>query len=152
MGCTQHADSPTSRAQWAMQRTDVTHLCHRRFRSLSGGEQARVALARILAQDTPVLLLDEPTASLDLRHQELVMQLARDEAADGRTVVVVVHDLNLGAAYTDRMLLLKGGEVLADDITRNVLVPARVSSAYGIEVVVVDHPTRSCPLIVTVPG
>lgn len=153
MGCAaNHGHDPQQRMKWAMERTDVTHLCHRRFRSLSGGEQARVALARILAQDTPVLLLDEPTAALDLRHQELVMQLARDEAAEGRTVVVVVHDLNLGAAYTDRMLLLKGGGVLADDTTRNVLVPSRVGSAYGIEVVVVDHPTRPCPLIVTVPG
>ena len=80
------------------------------------------------------------------------MQLARDEAAAGRTVVVVVHDLNLGAAYTDRMLLLKGGSVLADDTTRNVLVPKQVGSAYDIEVAVVDHPTRPCPLIVTIPG
>lgn len=152
MGCTNPADDPRKKVESAMERTDVTHLRHRRFRSLSGGEQARVAMARILAQDTPVLLLDEPTASLDLRHQELVMQLARAEAEAGRTVVVVVHDLNLGAAYTDRMLLLKDGRVLADDTTRNVLVPEQIGSAYDIEVAVVDHPTRKCPLIVTVPG
>jgi iron complex transport system ATP-binding protein len=151
MGCVSHSAN-SDRMKWAMARTDVVHLRHRRFRSLSGGEQARVAMARILAQDTPVLLLDEPTASLDLRHKELVMQVARDEAATGRTVVVVVHDLNLGAAYTDRMLLLKDGSVVADDTTRNVLVPSRVGTAYEVEVAVVDHPTRPCPLIVTIPG
>jgi iron complex transport system ATP-binding protein len=152
MGCTGNGKDPVEQTQRAMERTDVVHLRNRRFRSLSGGEQARVALSRVLAQDTPVLLLDEPTASLDLRHQELVMQLANDEAASGRTVVVVVHDLNLGAAYTDRMLLLKDGGVLADDTTRNVLVPQQVGSAYDIDVAVVDHPTRPCPLIVTIPG
>ena len=152
MGCTRHATDPGKRVRVAMERTDVIHLRRRRFRSLSGGEQARVALARVLAQDTPVLLLDEPTASLDLRHQEAVMQLARGEAAKGRTVVVVVHDLNLGAAYTDRMLLLKDGKVVADDETSRVLVASRVRLAYDIDVVVVDHPTRDCPLIVTVPG
>jgi iron complex transport system ATP-binding protein len=152
MGCSGHGGDPAARMRWAMEQTDVVHLCQRRFRSLSGGEQARVALARILAQDTPVLLLDEPTASLDLRHQELVMQLARDQASEGRTVVVVVHDLNLGAAYTDRMLLLKGGCVMADDTTRRVLDPDRIGNAYDIDVAVVDHPTRPCPLIVTIPG
>lgn len=152
MGCSNHRGDTAARMRWAMEQTDVTHLCQRRFRSLSGGEQARVALARILAQDTPILLLDEPTASLDLRHQELVMQLARRQAEEGRTVVVVVHDLNLGAAYTDRMLLLKRGCVLADDTTRRVLEPEQIGNAYDIEVAVVDHPTRSCPLIVTVPG
>lgn len=152
MGCRTTERHPAQRSMLAMETTDVVHLAARRFLSLSGGEQARVALARVLAQDTPVLLLDEPTASLDLRHQELVMDLARREAGKGRTVIVVVHDLNLAAAYTDRLLLLKQGEVVADDTTNEVLVPNRIGSAYGVDVVVTDHPTRPCPLVVTVPG
>ena len=95
----------------AVEAADVEHLLGRRFTSLSGGEQARVSLARVLAQSTGIVFLDEPTAALDLRHQEEVMRVARGLAAQGRAVVVVVHDLSLAGAYADRIALLDSGRL-----------------------------------------
>ncbi len=92
----------------ALDAADVRHLATRRYTALSGGEKARVSLARVLAQQTPIVFLDEPTASLDLRHQEDVMRLGRRMADDGRAVVVVVHDLSLAAAYADRLAIIAG--------------------------------------------
>lgn len=115
----------------AMAETDVTDLGHRRFPTLSGGEQARVSLARVLAQGAPALLLDEPTAALDLRHQEQVMRIARQRAMSGDAVVVVLHDLNLAAAYADRIVLMSGGRVVADGPPGQVLDADRLSEVYG---------------------
>lgn len=151
MGLVPHRGRGTVRVEDAMARLSVNHLAPRAFRTLSGGEQARVALARVLAQDTPIMLLDEPTASLDLRHQELVMRIGREEAERGRTVVVVVHDLNLAAAHADRIILLEGGPVLADGPPRDVLRSDILERAYRIPVLVVDHPSRHCPLVLSDP-
>lgn len=82
----------------ALDKVDAAHLAGRRFPTLSGGEQARVTLARVIAQDTPIVLLDEPTAHLDIRHQHAVLQTARQIADEGRLVVAVLHDLNLAGA------------------------------------------------------
>ena len=111
-------------------------FAERIYPSLSGGEQSRVNLSRVLAQETPILLLDEPTSSLDVRHQEMVMQLAGRLARDGACVLVIVHDLNLAAAYSDRIALLQRGrlvtigstcEVLRDDVLSDVFeCPLRV--------------------------
>lgn len=92
---------------------DVEHLADRAFRELSGGEKARVSLARVLAQDTEVVLLDEPTAALDLQHQESVMALAGRLARRGRTVVVVAHDLSLASAHADVLVVVDRGRVAA---------------------------------------
>lgn len=97
----------------AMAATEVGEFAARPFSALSGGERARVALARVLAQRAPLLLLDEPTAALDLRHQELVLRICRERAAAGDAVVVVLHDLGLAAAYADRAVVLHGGRVAA---------------------------------------
>lgn len=118
----------------AIEATDIAHLLGRRFTTLSGGEQARVSLARVLAQSTPVIFLDEPTASLDLRHQEEVMRLARQLAAQGRAVVVVVHDLSLAGAYADRIALLEGGRLDAVGIPVEVMTADRVGRVYGLDV------------------
>ncbi len=133
---------------WAMEATDCAHLESREFRTLSGGEQGRVNLARVLAQRTPYLLLDEPTAALDLRHQELVMALAAERARAGCSVVAVVHDLNLAAAYADRVGVLFGGRLVACGPPREVLTAARLTEVYAYEVAVLEHPSRGCPLIV----
>src|SRR4029079_18997223 len=98
----------------SLAKTESSHVADRIFPSLSGGEQARVSLARVLAQESPLLLLDEPTASLDLRHQQRVMAVARDLAAQGRAVFVVVHDLTLAAMWCDRIVLLADGRVALD--------------------------------------
>jgi len=122
----------------AAMRADVEHLANRRFTGLSGGERARVSLARVLAQDTPIVFLDEPTAALDLRHQEDVLRLARDLAAEGKAVVIVVHDLSLAGAVADRIALLSAGRLVAVGTPAEVLTPERVSEVYGLRVRVVE--------------
>jgi iron complex transport system ATP-binding protein len=99
-------------AERSMQQTEALEFRARIYAGLSGGEQSRVTFARVLAQQTPVLLLDEPTASLDVKHQERAMQVARNLAAEGICVVVIVHDLNLAAAYADRIALLHRGRLI----------------------------------------
>lgn len=118
----------------AMVATDVDQLATRRYTSLSGGEKARVSLARVLAQRTPVVMLDEPTASLDLRHQEDVMRAVRGLAAAGTAVLIVVHDLSLAAAYADRIAVVAGGTLVAVGTPAEVLTADLVSSVYGLAV------------------
>jgi iron complex transport system ATP-binding protein len=132
----------------AMTQADVRDLADRRFPTLSAGEQARVSLARVLAQETEILLLDEPTAALDLRHQELVMRLARRLARAGRGVAAVVHDLNLAARYADAVLLLKDGAVAAYGAPADVLTPERVEDVFEQAVHVLAHPDGGHPLVV----
>src|SRR5690606_25765111 len=95
----------------ALGATDTLHLRRRLFPTLSGGEKARVTFARVLAQESALLFLDEPTASLDPKHQHLLMGLVRKVVDSGGSVVSVLHDLNIAALYADRLLLLKGGRV-----------------------------------------
>ncbi|BEL10846.1 heme ABC transporter ATP-binding protein [Actinoplanes sichuanensis] len=132
----------------AMRLTETTGFAERPFPALSGGEQARVALARVLAQRTPVLLLDEPTAALDLRHQELVLRAVRRRAGDNARVVVVLHDLGLAAAYADRAYVLADGRVRAVGAPREVFTGALLSEVYQHEVEVFDHPRTGTPLVV----
>jgi iron complex transport system ATP-binding protein len=131
----------------AMAATDCTHLAGRSFPSLSGGERARVALARVLAQDTATLLLDEPTAALDLGHQEAVLALAADRAATGAAVVVVLHDLASAAAYADRVAVLDDGRVAATGPPREVLTGELLSRVYRYPVEVLDHPGTGAQLV-----
>ncbi len=131
----------------ALRRTDVAHLAHRAFPSLSGGEKARVSLARVLAQDTAVVLLDEPTAALDLRHQEDVLRIARDLAAAGCAVVVVLHDLSLAAAYADEVAMIDAGRIVAHGDPGEVLTEQRVSAVYAVPVRVVADPDTGRPVI-----
>jgi len=119
----------------AMRRADVTELALRRADVLSGGERARVALARVLAQNTDILMLDEPTASLDPRHQHGVLAVVRELAGEGRSVLAIMHDLALAAAYADRVAVMHRGrllecgppsQTLRDDLLETVYeVPAR---------------------------
>lgn len=118
----------------ALTATDTTHLVDRVFPTLSGGEKARVSLARVLAQETRIVLLDEPTAALDLRHQEEIMALAGDLADRGRTVVAVVHDLSLAAAYADRVAIIDAGQLVAIGPPNEVITPELIGATYGIDV------------------
>lgn len=118
----------------AVRATDVGSLLDRTFQELSGGERARVSLARVLAQDTPITLLDEPTAALDLRHQEDVMTLASGLTGQGRAMVVVLHDLSLAAAYADRIAVLSAGALVGVGAPAKVLTPSVIQTVYGVPV------------------
>ncbi len=118
----------------AMDAADVSHLADRRYTALSGGERARVSLARVLAQRSRILFLDEPTAALDLRHQEDVMRMARALATQGCAVIVVLHDLSLASAYADRLALVSGGRLEALGSPAEVLTEERVERVYGLPV------------------
>lgn len=126
----------------SMHRTDVLGLAERTFPTLSGGEKARTSFARVLAQQTSVVLLDEPTAALDIRHQEQVLAEARRLAADGHAVVAVLHDLTVAAAHADRICVLAGGRVRADGSPREVMQPDVLGEVYGHPVDVIDHQGR----------
>jgi iron complex transport system ATP-binding protein len=123
----------------SMERADVADLAERLFPTLSGGEQARTSFARLLAQETPVLMLDEPTAALDIRHQESLLTVARAAAAAGAAVVVVLHDLSLAAAYADRVCVLAHGAVRADGPPPEVLTGPLLTEVYGHPVDVIEH-------------
>ncbi len=135
----------------AMGRTETEPLAARSYPTLSGGEQGRVSLARVLAQDAPILLLDEPTAALDLRHQGLVMEIARELADAGATVLAVLHDLNLAAAHADRLAVLCGGRLVANDEPWAVLNERLLTEVYGCPIAVCPHPVRGCPLVMALP-
>jgi iron complex transport system ATP-binding protein len=131
----------------ALAEAEAEHLAARRFPSLSGGEKARVAFARVRAQGTPVLLLDEPTAALDVRHQELLLDRAGDRAAAGDAVVAVLHDLSLAAAHADRVAVLAGGRLRALGTPRDVLTAALLTDVYRYPVEVVEHPRTGALLV-----
>ncbi len=136
----------------ALDRAGVAGLAERPVTTLSGGERQRVLLARALAQDADVLLLDEPTAHLDLRHQAQTLVLAREMAhAQGRAVLAVLHDLNLAAAHCDRLLLLHGGVVAAHGTPAEVLTAARIQAVYGARVWVRRHPVTGRPFLLPLP-
>ncbi|WP_232527955.1 heme ABC transporter ATP-binding protein [Microbacterium suaedae] len=145
-GGTDHAADERAIAA-AIAVTDTAHLARRMFPTLSGGEKARVSLARVLAQNTAVVLLDEPTAALDLQHQEQVLRIARDLASRGRAVVVVLHDLSLAAAYADEIAMLHGGRLVARDAPRAVLTSERIEAVYGTPVNILDDPGTGAPVV-----
>jgi iron complex transport system ATP-binding protein len=134
----------------ALGAADIGHLGTRRVPSLSGGERARVAFARVLAGRTGVLMLDEPTAALDLGHQEALLSLARDRARAGDAVLLVLHDLNLAAAYADRVALLREGRIVGCDAPESVLTAEIVSDVYRTPVEIVPHPSSGTGIVVPV--
>ena len=128
----------------------MEHLEGRDVTTLSGGELARTVFARTLAQQAGIVLLDEPTAPLDLRHQEGLLRRARTLADEGRCVLVVLHDLSLAARWCDRVAVFSAGELTALGAPDEVLTAARIEEVYGQEVVVIPHPATGRPLVVPV--
>lgn len=149
---TERADEDDPAVASAMAATEVTEFAERPFSALSGGERARVALARVLAQRAPLLLLDEPTAALDLRHQELVLRICRERAAAGDAVVVVLHDLGLAAAYADRAAVLHGGRIAVVGPPAGVFTGELLGEVYRQPVEVFPHPRTGAPLVVPTRG
>ncbi|MEV6725351.1 ABC transporter ATP-binding protein [Streptomyces xanthochromogenes] len=133
----------------AMDRTDVTALADRPVDELSGGQRQRVWIAMALAQETGVLLLDEPTTYLDISHQVEVMDLVRQLNHErGRTVVMVLHDLNQAARYADHLVAMKAGRIVAEGRPEEVVTAERVREVFGLDSVVVPDPVTGSPLVV----
>ncbi|HUF52184.1 MAG TPA: ABC transporter ATP-binding protein [Dehalococcoidia bacterium] len=136
-------------ARRAMAATETWELGERPVGELSGGERQRVIVARALAQETPVLLLDEPTAHLDIGHQGAVLDLMRGfTRRDGKAVLAVVHDLTLAAHYCDRIVVLKDGRVIAEGVPADVLTADILREVYGVPVTVMAHPETGRPVVV----
>ncbi len=132
----------------AMDQTETAHLADRPFSAISGGERKRVLIARAIAQDTPALLVDEPTASLDINHQVSVFELLRTLVAEDKAILAAVHDLNLAARYCDRLVLLADGQIQASGPAESVLQSDRLHQAYGIDTSIEENPVTETPMVV----
>jgi iron complex transport system ATP-binding protein len=135
-------------ARDSLERVDAIHLTGRLVGELSGGEQQRILLARALAQQAAILLLDEPTSHLDIQHQMTLMELVHKLAREGAlTVLIALHDLNLAARYADRLALLENGELKALGRPAEILTPQTISQVYHWPVQVIQHPFHKTPLV-----
>lgn len=131
----------------AMRGVQVSHLADRIYSTLSGGEQRRVSIARVLAQDAPVILLDEPSSALDIGHQQLVMSLCRQLADEGRCILAVLHDLNLAGAYADRVMIMSEGRVVASGTPNEAFRPDLLNEVFNQKVIVIPHPQTGAPVV-----
>lgn len=135
----------------ALRRTATDHLADRSVTATSGGERQRVLLARALAQDTPTLLLDEPTASLDIHHQVRTLELVQDLVeADGRTVIAAIHDLDLAARYCDELVLLTEGRIRTTGPPESVLTQDHLEAVFGGRVAVGRNPATGTPSVTVI--
>ncbi len=148
------AEGPADRraVDAALARCDVGDLRERDVTTLSGGELQRVRIARALAQEPRALALDEPTASLDVRHEMSIMELLRDAADAGLTVLLVTHHLNLAARFADRVLLLHQGRVAAEGTPREVFREDVLEAVYAWPLRVDEDPVAGAPRVVPLPG
>lgn len=143
-----------AKAHEAMERTGVAHLADRRITALSSGERQRVLIARALAQEPQVLLLDEPTAHLDVNFQVEIMQLTQSLAHEsGITTIAVLHDLNLAGRYCDRITMLSSGQVAACGVPAEVLTEEYLLDVYGVRAIVGRRPELDRPAVFVIsPG
>jgi iron complex transport system ATP-binding protein len=133
----------------ALGATDTAALADRRVQDLSGGQRQRVWVAMALAQDTDLLLLDEPTSYLDISHQiELLDLLADLNRERGKTIVAVLHDLNLACRYAHRVVAMKDGRIYAEGEPDEVVTPENVREVFGLECEVIPDPLTGTPMVV----
>jgi iron complex transport system ATP-binding protein len=132
----------------AMQATHVTDLSNRLVDELSGGQRQRVWVAMVLAQETPILLLDEPTTFLDIAHQIELMDLLADLNAQGRTVVAVLHDLNHACRYASHLVAMKDGSIIANGHPQNIINAQLIETVFNLPCIVMPDPVSQTPMIV----
>lgn len=138
------------KAKECMNLTGIWHLRERKVTEISGGELQRAVIAQALAQDTPLLLLDEPTAHLDVNHElEVISLISRLNKEKGKAVILVSHDLNLAARYCERLILLKEGKIFAQGKVEKVLTAENIRSVYHLNALVKKHPVTG--FIYTIP-
>jgi iron complex transport system ATP-binding protein len=135
----------------ALERTQITEFADRSIDAVSGGERQRVILARALCQRSSHLLLDEPTASLDIGHGVRILRLARELASEGRTALAAIHKLDLAARFCDELVLLAEGEVLATGSPEAVLTETNLEAAFDVEVRVTSHPVTGSVSVTALP-
>jgi len=138
-------DTDRTHVQRAIEQTNLAGFVDRPVTELSGGERQRVLLARAFAQNTPLLLLDEPTSNLDINHAIATLDLVRRAVDDSKAAVAAIHDLNLAARYCDRLVLLADGKLRAAGTPESVLTSERLEDAFGIETVVSADETTGSP-------
>jgi len=134
-----------------MKLTNTLHLAERFFNELSGGEKQRVVIAKALAQEPKVLLLDEPTSHLDINNQIEVLELLKKLCKEEILVVAVMHDFNLAAYYCDKVILMKDGKIFAVGAPSEVLTPSNVEAVFGVKVLVQRHPATSLSFVTPLP-
>ena len=148
----QWSDEDDEQVSTAMERTNVSALAARRVAELSGGQRQRVWIAMALAQQTRVLLLDEPTTFLDLAHQVEVLELCRElNQVLGTTVVAVLHDLNQACRYADRIIAMRDGQILTQGKPSDVMTAEMVEQVFGLKVSVTPDPVTGTPLVLPAP-
>ncbi|MGB4990096.1 MAG: ABC transporter ATP-binding protein [Pyrinomonadaceae bacterium] len=134
-------DSDIDAARHALDKCDLTAYSSRLMNNLSGGERQRVVLARALATGAKILLLDEPTANLDLAHQAMMFRLVRERCSNaGASAVVITHDLNLAAEFADEIVMLNGGRIAASGPPETVLTAENISDVFGVDVMLDKSP------------
>lgn len=145
----QAAPSPAdlAQAEAALTAVDMTAFADRLYHTLSGGEQQRIQIARALAQQPRLLLLDEPTSHLDVHAQLAMLDLLRRHARNGAAVLLALHDLNLAASFCDSLVALHDGQVAASGAPAEMLTPALLRQVYGIDATILRHPRDGRPLI-----
>jgi iron complex transport system ATP-binding protein len=146
------SDEDLAKAMEAMQLTDTLDLAQRRITELSGGEAQRVIIARALAQEAKIMLLDEATANLDVAHKMEMFDLFSNQNKQGATFLCAMHDLNLAALYCQRLIFLKNGRLSVDGPTGETFTEENLSNIYEAEVKVIEHPDTGAPQAIFVPG
>ena len=142
-------DNDKAIVQSSMEETDIWDLRNRLFSELSGGEKQRVVLASALAQQPKLLLLDEPTAALDIKHQLHFHEILKNlQKSQQMTIVTITHDVNLAIRYCDRIIVLRDGSVAADGKPSRIINKDLISDVYGINVNIMQHPQDGKPLLV----
>lgn len=144
----QWSDEDEKAVLTAMELTNTTSLSHRFVDELSGGQRQRVWVAMVLAQQTPLLLLDEPTTYLDIAHQIDLLELFKDLNEQGNTLVAVLHDLNHAARYANHIIAMKDGRIIAQGNPKEIVTAQLVEEVFGLKCIVIDDPITHTPLIV----